>query len=237
MIRTTTRPVAALACLLTALAASAAPAINDDSQSGNTMLGFSTDGAAAEQSLEQRFDAQLNPAELRDWLRQMSSQPNQVGSPHDKANAEFMLAKFKQWGWDAHIETFDVLYPTPKKELVQLVVPDVYTAKLHEPPVAGDATSSLPGALPPYNVYGADGDVTADLVYVNQGMPDDYKDLARRGIDVRGKIVIVRYSGGWRGLKPKLAYEHGAVGCLIYSDPHDDGYARGDVYPKGGWRP
>jgi N-acetylated-alpha-linked acidic dipeptidase len=89
----------------------------------------------------------------------------------------------------------------------------------------------------PYNVYGADGDVTGDLVYVNYGMPDDYKELARRGVDVKGKIAITRYGGGWRGLKPKLAQTHGAIGCIIYSDPSADGYGVGDVYPKGGWRP
>ncbi|HEX6612965.1 MAG TPA: transferrin receptor-like dimerization domain-containing protein [Rhodanobacteraceae bacterium] len=224
----------ALGCALATLAAGAG---TPGDKAHDAMLGFTAGGAAQEQSLEQRFDAQLNPADLREWLQQMSSGPNQVGSPHDKANAEFMLAKFKSWGWDAHIETFDVLYPTPKEEKVELVAPDVYVAKLHEPPVAGDRTSDASGVLPPYNVYGADGDVTAPLVYVNYGMPDDYKELARRGVDVKGKIVIVRYGGGWRGLKPELAHEHGAVGCLIYSDPRDDGYFQGDTYPQGGWRP
>jgi N-acetylated-alpha-linked acidic dipeptidase len=209
-----------------------------DNQVAAGMLGFTSGNAAKQQSLEQRFDAQLDPADQREWLKQMSSQPNQVGSPHDKANAEFMLAKFRQWGWDAHIETFSVLYPTPKKVALELLGPQPFTAALQEPAIAGDATSGVrDGALPPYNVYGADGDVTAELVYANYGMPDDYKELARRGIDVRGKIVLTRYGGGWRGLKPKLAQQHGAVGCLIYSDPHDDGYAKGDVYPKGGWRP
>jgi N-acetylated-alpha-linked acidic dipeptidase len=210
----------------------------DNPHADKGMLGFSAADAAKQQSLEQRFDAQLDPADQRSWLKQMSSQPNQVGSPHDKANAEFMLAKFREWGWDAHIETFDVLYPTPKKVALKLLGPQPFTAALKEPAIAGDATSGIQdGALPPYNVYGADGDVTAELVYANYGMPDDYKDLARRGIDVHGKIVLTRYGGGWRGLKPKLAQQHGAVGCLIYSDPHDDGYAKGDVYPKGGWRP
>jgi N-acetylated-alpha-linked acidic dipeptidase len=210
----------------------------DNPHADKGMLGFSAADAAKQQSLEQRFDAQLDPADQRSWLKQMSSQPNQVGSPHDKANAEFMLAKFREWGWDAHIETFDVLYPTPKKVALKLLGSQPFTAALKEPAIAGDATSGIQdGALPPYNVYGADGDVTAELVYANYGMPDDYKDLARRGIDVHGKIVLTRYGGGWRGLKPKLAQQHGAVGCLIYSDPHDDGYAKGDVYPKGGWRP
>jgi Predicted aminopeptidases len=140
-------------------------------------------------------------------------------------------------GLGCPIETFSVLYPTPKKVALELLGPHPFTATLKEPALAGDATSGMPGGLPPYNVYGGDGDVTGELVYANYGMPDDYKELSRRGIDVRGKIVITRYGGGWRGLKPKLAQEHGAIGCLIYSDPRDDGYAQGDVYPKGGWRP
>ncbi|MDE2451746.1 MAG: folate hydrolase, partial [Gammaproteobacteria bacterium] len=207
------------------------------SLAGSGMLGFTSAGAAQERDLEQRFDAHLSAPEMREWLRELSSEPNQVGSPHDKANAEFMLAQFKKWGWDAHIETFDVLYPTPKQVLVEMTAPTSFKASMHEPPVNGDRTSTLGGALPPYNVYGSDGDVTAPLVYVNYGMPDDYKELARYGVSVKGKIVIVRYGQGWRGLKPQLAYEHGAVGCLIYSDPQDDGYFRGDTYPKGGWRP
>ncbi len=235
MKRSTTRLPLGLACSILASMAAAAPGSADNPDPG--MLGFSADTATQQASLEQRFDALLDPADQREWLKQMASQPNQVGSPHDKANAEFMLAKFRAWGWDARIETFSVLYPTPKQESLQLVAPTAYTAKLFEPPVPGDATSALAGALPPYNVYGGDGDVTAALVYANYGMPDDYRALARRGIDVRGKVVITRYGGGWRGLKPKLAQEHGAVGCLIYSDPADDGYGAGDVYPKGGWRP
>jgi N-acetylated-alpha-linked acidic dipeptidase len=204
----------------------------------NDLQGFPSAAAAAEAQLEQRFDAELSSADLREWLKQMTSAPNHVGSPHDKANAEFQLAKFKEWGWDASIETFSVLYPTPKEVSLELVSPTHFKAKLSEPAIEGDSTSTqTKDELPPYNVYGADGDVTAELVYVNQGMPDDYKELEREGISVKGKIALTRYGGGWRGLKPKLAYEHGAVGCLIYSDPRDDGYGAGDVYPKGGFRP
>jgi N-acetylated-alpha-linked acidic dipeptidase len=200
--------------------------------------GFSTAAAAAETQLEQRFDADLSAAEQRSWMEQMSAAPNHVGSAHDRANAEFELAKFREWGWDASIETFSVLYPTPREVAVELVAPVHFTARLTEPPVAGDRTSvQTQDELPAYNVYGADGDVTAELIYVNQGMPDDYRELEREGLSVKGRIVLTRYGGGWRGLKPKLAYEHGAVGCLIYSDPRDDGYGAGDVYPKGGYRP
>ncbi len=200
--------------------------------------GFSSGGAAAETQLEQRFDADLSAADLRSWMEQMSSEPNHVGSVHDKTNAEFQLKKFREWGWEASIETFSVLYPTPREISLELVAPTHFAARLTEPPVAGDSTSSKTrDELPAYNVYGADGDVTAELVYVNQGMPDDYLELERQGVSVKGRIVLTRYGGGWRGLKPKLAYEHGAVGCLIYSDPRDDGYGAGDTYPKGGYRP
>ncbi len=202
------------------------------------ILGFSAGGAAAEAQLEQRFDADLSAADLRGWMQQMSSAPNHVGSAHDRANAEFQLKKFREWGWDASIETFSVLYPTPRDVSVELVAPTRFAARLTEPAISGDATSSqTKDELPAYNVYGADGNVTAELVYVNQGMPDDYLELERQGVNVNGRIVLARYGGGWRGLKPKLAYEHGAVGCLIYSDPHDDGYGAGDAYPRGGYRP
>ena len=200
--------------------------------------GFTPGAAVAEMQLERRFDSDLSAADLRSWLEQMTSEPNQVGSAHDRANAEFELQKFREWGWDASIETFSVLYPTPREVAVELVAPTHFTARLTEPPIAGDSTSSkTQDELPAYNVYGADGDVTAELVYVNHGMPDDYRELERQGVSVKGRIVLTRYGGGWRGLKPKLAYEHGAVGCLIYSDPRDDGYDEGDTYPKGGYRP
>jgi N-acetylated-alpha-linked acidic dipeptidase len=200
-------------------------------------IGFPLAAASAQRELEQKFDAQLQPADLEAWMKRMSAEPTHVGAPHGKANAEFVLKQMREWGWDAQIETFDVLYPTLKQHSLELIAPTRYVATLQEPPIEGDATSSRTDALPPYHAYGADGDVTAELVYVNYGMPDDYKELARRKVDVKGKIVIVRYGAGWRGLKPKLAQEHGAVGCLIYSDPRDDGYFAGDAYPKGGWRP
>src|ERR1700751_2613881 len=206
-------------------------------EEGAGLFGFSAQEGARQTALEQRFDAGLAPSDLRGWLKTLSADANHVGAPHDKANAELVRDFFRQWGWDARIEVFDVLYPTLRQHSLELVAPTHFTASLKEPPVEGDATSTLTDVLPPYNEYGADGDVTGDLVYLNYGMPEDYRALARRGIDVKGKIVITRYGKGWRGLKPKLAQEHGAIACLIYSDPHDDGYARGEVYPHGGWRP
>ena len=194
--------------------------------------------AMDQKAVEAAFDAGVSSTDQLEWLKTMSSAPNHVGSPHDKANADYMLGLFKSWGWDAHIETFQVLYPTPISTTVELVAPERIALGGQEPPVPGDDTSAnSAGALPPYVAYQGDGDVTADLVYVNFGMPEDYKALERRGIDVKGKIVIARYGVGWRGLKPLLAQWHGAAGCIIYSDPGQDGYAKDDVYPKGGMRP
>jgi N-acetylated-alpha-linked acidic dipeptidase len=190
-------------------------------------------------ALEAKFDAQIDPAEMGRWLEQLASQPNHVGSAHDKANAEWIAAQLKSWGWDARIETFDVLYPTPISEALELVAgPGAgFKATLQEPPIPGDPPTYTKDALPAYVAFQGDGDVTAPLVYANYGMPDDYLALERMGISVKGKIVITRYGGGWRGLKPLLAQMHGAVGAIIYSDPKDDGYATNDVYPKGPARP
>jgi N-acetylated-alpha-linked acidic dipeptidase len=195
-------------------------------------------GAPAGATLESRFDAQIQPAELSDWMHRLASEPNHVGSAHDKANAEWILRQFQEWGWDAHIESFRVLYPTPLSESLTLLGAQPFKATLTEPPVAGDRTTlHNKEGLPAYVAFQGDGDVSAPLVYVNYGMEADYRVLSRLGVSVKGKIVIARYGGGWRGLKPRLALEHGAVGCIIYSDPSDDGYALDDVYPKGPQRP
>jgi N-acetylated-alpha-linked acidic dipeptidase len=187
---------------------------------------------------EAQFDAAVKPSDLRDWMKLLASQPNHVGSPHDKANAEWILAQFKSWGWDAHIESFDVLYPTPIHESLEMTAPSHFTVTLQEPPIKGDtsATATEP-ALPAYFAYQGDGDVKGELVYVNYGMKEDYDALERLGVSVKYKIVIARYGHGWRGLKPKLAYEHGAIGCIVYSDPRDDGYSQEAAYPAGPMRP
>ncbi len=193
---------------------------------------------ADQATLERSLDAAIYPDQISGWMKQMASAPNQVGGAHDKANAEYELGLFRQWGWDAHIETFQVLYPTPVSEVLETTGQNPFRATLQERAVPGDASSArTQDALPAYLAYQGDGDVTAPLVYVNYGMQDDYLALQRMGIDVRGKIVIARYGHGWRGLKPKLAQDHGAVGCIIYSDPADDGYAAGRTYPDGPMRP
>ncbi len=184
------------------------------------------------------IDTSIKAADQMTWLKAMSSAPNHVGSAHDKANADFILAQFKAWGWDAKIETFEVLYPTPISTTVELLGSKPVKLGGQEPAIPEDSTSgNTKDALPPYVAFQGDGDVSADIVYVNYGLPDDYKALAAKGISVKGKIAIARYGKGWRGLKPKLAQEQGAIGCIIYSDPNEDGYKVGDIYPKGGMRP
>ena len=200
--------------------------------------GYSAASSHSQRDWEAKFRAIPEPQNQRDYMQRLSARPHHVGSPYDKDNAEWMLAKFKEWGLNANIETFDVLFPTPKVRVVELLEPTKFTAKLQEPALAIDPTSNQQAEqLPTYNAYSADGDVTAPLVYVNYGIPDDYEKLERMGVSVKGAIVIARYGNSWRGIKPKVAAEHGAVGCLIYSDPADDGYVQGDVFPNGAWRP
>jgi N-acetylated-alpha-linked acidic dipeptidase len=222
----------ALVCLCGVLTAQNAPVAQQ-----RILMGFDREGSDRERALEKQFDTYLKKENLRDWMKRLSARPHHLGSPYGKENADFLAGLFKSWGFDTSIERFDVLLPTPKTRLVEMTSPTKFTAKLEEPIVKEDSTSGQKNEqLPVYNAYSIDGDVTGQLVYVNYGIPQDYEDLARRGIDVRGKIAIARYGGSWRGIKPKVAAEHGAIGCLIYSDPKDDGYFLGDVYPQGAWR-
>ncbi len=208
------------------------------SQSMSTgMLGFSAETARAQKALESRFDAALNPDNLRAWMKRISARPHHIGSPHNKENADFIASQFRSWGYETKLEEFQVLFPTPKTRLVEMTAPERFKLTLQETELKEDPTTGqIREQLPSYNAYSVDGDVTAPLVYVNYGVPADYEELERRGIDVHGKIVIARYGGSWRGIKPKVAAEHGAVGCIIYSDPRNDGFYQGDVYPKGAWR-
>jgi len=224
--------------LLSASLVFAAETPKGDTGQTAALGGYSAAASQTERDWETKLRAIPSPENLRDDMQRLSARPHHVGSPYDKENAEWILSQFKSWGLDAHIETFYVLFPTPKERAVELVEPTKFTARLEEPTVAGDPTSSQHDEqLPTYNAYSADGDVTAPLVYVNYGIVEDYRELERMGISVKGAIVIARYGASWRGIKPKVAAEHGAVGCLIYSDPRDDGFYDGDVFPKGAWRP
>lgn len=197
-------------------------------------------GIAAQQPTA--WDAQFRelpePARIRAAVERLSARPHHLGSPYDKDNAEWLAARFREYGWQVRLETFDVLFPTPRERVLELVEPTHVTAALDEPAVPQDPTSSQQAEqLPAYNAYSPDGDVTGPLVYVNYGRPEDYEVLERYGVSVKGAIVIARYGASWRGIKPKVAAEKGAIGCLIYSDPADDGYVEDATYPDGPMRP
>src|SRR5881409_785665 len=201
------------------------------------LQGFSREGADRQRALEKQFDSFLKKEEARDWMKRLSARPHHLGSPYGKENADFIASLFRSWGYDTEIERFDVLFPTPKTRILEMTAPERFTAKLEEPVLKEAATSGQKSEqLSTYNAYSINGDVTGQSVYVNYGVPQDYDALERRGIDVKGKIVIARYGGSWRGIKPKVAAEHGAIACIIYSDPRNDGYYQGDTYPKGAWR-
>lgn len=201
-----------------------------------SISGFSGNAVTTQQQLETRFDQLISSAHIGETIKELSAKPHHVGSANGKAVAESIQAKFKSYGWDTHLATYQVLFPTPKTRVLELTGSTPYKALLKEPALKEDATSGQEGQLPTYNAWSADGNVTGELVYVNFGLPEDYEWLERAGVDVKGKIVIARYGRSWRGIKPKVAQEHGAIGCIIYSDPAEDGYVQGDVYPKGAYK-
>jgi N-acetylated-alpha-linked acidic dipeptidase len=221
--------------LLPAVLLTVLPSVSVDD---TAIRGFTAANAKIQRDWEQKFRAIPEPSRMRESMRRLSARPHHLGSPYGKDNAEWLRAQYASYGFDATIERFDVLFPVPVERIVELVAPTKFRLALEEPAVKEDPTSNQKAEqLPTYNAYSADGDVTAPLVYVNYGVPDDYEALERRGISVKGAIVIARYGGSWRGIKPKVAYEHGAVGCLIYSDPRDDGFSAGETFPNGPYRP
>src|SRR5260221_11742739 len=225
------RIIAIAAGLLTAAACT--PFLQSSTGEEAPLFGFGTESSRAERQWEEKFKAIPKPENLREYMRRLTARPHNVGSPYDKDNAEWIAAKFKEFGLETQIENFDVLYPTPKERLIELVEGAPYfKAKMQEPALPEDPTSNQQNEqLPTYNAYSIDGDVTGPLVYVNYGRPQDYEQLERLGVSVKGKVVLARYGQSWRGIKPKVAAEHGAVGCLIYSDPRDDGYFGGGGLP------
>ncbi len=233
--RTGVRLFAATLCLLAGLFGPR-PSAGQDTDPTAGLLGFTAASAAEQRALEARYDELLDAADLEAWMRELTDKPFYVGSPGARENARFLADLFRSWGYETEIATYRVLFPTPVERSLEMVAPVEYTARLAEPELEADASSRVEGRLPTYNAYSADGDVTAELVYVNYGIPADYEELERRGISVEGKIVIARYGGSWRGIKPKVAAEHGAIGTILYSDPRDDGYWEGDVYPEGPYR-
>ncbi len=199
--------------------------------------GFPSDAVPAQRQREEQFRKVPDAARLKEYMTAMAGEPHVAGRPGSRKVAEYALEKFKSFGLDARIESFEAMMPWPTDRLVEMVGPTRVTMAIAEPVLAADPDSGDADGAPVFNAYSGDGDVTGEVVYVNYGMPADYERLAQMGVDVKGKVVLARYGAGWRGIKPKVAFEHGAVACLIYSDPRDDGYYQGDVYPDGPFRP
>lgn len=198
------------------------------------ILGFDAEGSESQRSLEADFDGGLDKSEMDAWLKKFSARPHHVGSPAGKENATIIAELFRSWGYEVEIAEYEILLPTPEIRSLELIAPSTFTASLEEDSLPEDASTSVrEELLPPYNAFSVDGDVEGELVFVNYGRPEDYEILERHGIDVAGKIAIAKYGKSWRGIKPKLAGEKGAIGTIIYSDPGDDGYGAGDVYPNG----
>ena len=199
-----------------------------------TIIGFSEEGSLYQKQIETDYDRSLNALEMDKWMKYLSKEPHHVGSLAGKENAEYIAQLFESWGFDVEIEEYYVLIPTPIIRELSLISPTIYKATLTEDSLVEDPSTFVrENLLPPYNAFSIDGKVEGELVFVNYGMPQDYEILDRYGIDVKGKIAIAKYGKSWRGIKPKLAGEKGAIATIIYSDPADDGYGMGDVYPKG----
>jgi N-acetylated-alpha-linked acidic dipeptidase len=201
------------------------------------LAGYSPANSQTELDWERKIQAIPQPENIKANMMELAAEPHHLGSERQRQLSLWLQTKLRSYGLDAQIERFDVLFSTPLERKVELVSPGSYVAQLKEPAISEDPTSGQSGQLPTYLAYVADGDVTAPLIYVNNGELEDYEQLDKLGISVKGAIVIARYGSGWRGIKVQLANDHGALGALIYSDPRDDGYFAGDVYPKGALRP
>ena len=202
------------------------------------LAGYSAEEALLQESIEQGILGEPSGQRMLEYHRPLTAEPHHAGTEANERTAEYIADRLREFGFDSIVmPRYEVLLPYPTEQEVTLVAPERYELRLAEPPLAGDPDTEKDGVLPPFNAYSADGDVTADVVYVNYGIPQDYAVLDSLGISVEGKIVLARYGRSWRGIKPRLAGERGAVGALIYSDPADDGFVRGTVLPEGKWRP
>jgi N-acetylated-alpha-linked acidic dipeptidase len=202
-------------------------------------IGFTPSSRAAEAKAEAQALTIPSPEKARSWLRTLTEEPHVAGTPADRKTAEFVRDRLKEWGWSADFAEYEVLlnYPAGKPTL-ELIRPAPQKLSVMEAPIAVDKDSASPDAFPAFHGYGVSGDVIGQVVYANYGNPDDFAKLESMGIDVKDKIVLVRYYGGlFRGLKLLNAQKRGAKGILIYSDPADDGYAKGDMFPNGPFRP
>jgi len=218
------------------LSAQSPPRQGSGQAAPQTIRGFSAAASAAELVREREMKAAPNAKANEADFDVMTAEPHHAGSPYEIKLADYVADKLKSFGIETAKYEYSVLLPWPGERRMEITAPDQMKLQVEEEKIRGDQWADKPGILPAYNAYSPSGDVTGEIVYVNFGIPADYETLAKLGIDVKGKIVLARYGGSWRGIKPKVAAEHGAIACIIYSDPHEDGYFQGDVYPDGPFR-
>jgi len=218
-----------LAALLSVLPAALA------AQQSPTLTGYTPANAARERDVESRAIARPSPEIASRLSKDLSKETHVAGTPAQARTRDYVISEMKKMGIETEVRAYDVWMPHPVSVHAARVSPNPRELRLPEPPVPGDPTSALP-QYPTVNGYSGEGDVTADVVYVNYGLIEDYAQLDSLGISVKGKIAIARYGRSFRGIKAREAEKHGAVGLFIYSDPQDDGYVVGDVYPEGPMR-
>jgi N-acetylated-alpha-linked acidic dipeptidase len=204
-------------------------------QQGAALPGYTPAAAAAERALEAQAIARPDPARAREHSRRLSAETHVSGTPAQARTRDYVIEQMRAMGLETEVRRYDVFMPHPTSAQLWRVSPTVRALSLAEPAVAGDPTSAL-AQYPTVNGYSGQGDVTGDVVYVNYGLIEDYAQLDSIGVPVRGRIVVARYGRSFRGIKAREAEKHGAAALLIYSDPQDDGYVRGDVYPAGPMR-
>ena len=233
-----TRAVAALVASVLLISCPGSVLVFSQGATGTSLDGFTPAGSTNQRRLEESFRAVPAANSAREHLRRLTAEPHVAGTREDYATAIYVRDQIRSYGISAELKEYEVLLPYPKQPgIVELVTPRRERLMLREAVVPEDPSSSHSKIIPLFNGYSPSGDVTAPLVYVNYGLPPDYEALKKIGVDVKGKIAIVRYGNSFRGVKAKVAEDNGAVGLIIYSDPADDGYGQGDVYPKGPWRP
>ncbi|MGC1686370.1 MAG: M28 family metallopeptidase [Candidatus Acidiferrales bacterium] len=223
-----------------AMASGVAMAVRDNVRGATApprIRGFFASRVEAEQQLEQKLRRVPDSAHAEANLRKLTSEPHMAGTDASRRTAEWLRDQYESYGFDAKIVSYQVWLPMPVEVRLELVEPEKKTLATQEEPYAEDKDTSDPRAAIGFNTYSPSGEVTAPVIYVNYGNLEDYRELDTRGISVEGKIVLARYGKGYRGIKARLAEERKAAGLILYSDPEDDGYDAGDVFPHGPWRP
>lgn len=204
---------------------------------GDAPLGFFPASAAAQARAERVFLDTPAPDSAARWLQALTEEPHVAGTPQEKVVADYVRARFEEFGLATEVVRYEAFLNHPRSVALRLTEPVQEELSLVEPPLPGDKDSGMHGMFPAFHGYGASGRAAGQVVYANYGTRADYERLKALGVEVAGRVVLVRYGAVFRGLKVKEAQERGALGVLIYSDPADDGFARGDVYPDGPMRP